>query len=67
MFANLHSQVRLEADNGDFYFLDDDGKWYLSDSTWSTNYKFLQSSIDTDVENMAEWITYDIESVDRFR
>jgi len=64
IFANLHSQVRLEADNGDFYFLDDDGKWYLSDSTWSTNYKFLQSSIDTDVENMAEWITYDIESID---
>lgn len=55
-----HSQIRLEGLDGSVYFLDDDGRWYLSDNTWVPNYKFLLTSIDTDTENMTEWRSYSI-------
>lgn len=35
----MQCSVRLDADDGSVYFLDDDGEWYLSNSTWSTNWR----------------------------
>ncbi len=51
--------VRLEADNGAIYFLAEDGEWYLSDATWSTNYKLLVQSWDSDTVDETEWRSLD--------
>lgn len=47
--------VRLDADDGTVYFLDEDGYWYLSDATWSTNYKLLILDWDRDAINETDW------------
>lgn len=51
--------VRLDAEDGTIYFLDEDGKWYLSDSTWSTNYKIFGQSWDRDAVDERIWRSFD--------
>lgn len=51
--------VRLDADDGTVYFLDEDGKWYLSNSTWSVNYKIFGNSWDRDAIDERIWRSFD--------
>lgn len=64
-FTNSHSQIRLEGTDGSVYFLDGNGEWLLSDSTWSINYSFLQDYYNTDDEDMSEWKSFYIQDIDR--
>jgi len=49
--------IRLDANDGTIWFLDEDGVWYESNSTWSTNYKILNKSWDVDAVNENDWQT----------
>lgn len=57
-------QIRLEGDDGTVWFMDDDGKWYQSDSTWSTNRKIIITSWDSDAVDETDWRTISPEESD---
>lgn len=54
--------IRLEADDGTKWTLDDDGKWYQSNSSWTTNIKDLESSWVVNDIDETEWRTLSVSS-----
>lgn len=54
--------IRLVADDGTFWMLDSDGKWYQSNSTWSTNFKDLEYQFVPDDEDETEFVTVEVNS-----
>jgi hypothetical protein len=53
--------VFLKGDNGQNYTLDDDGKWYLSNSSFSLNTRALQYSYDGSANDKITWNTKSVE------
>lgn len=51
----IQFSIRLEATDGSIYFLGEDGFWYLSNSTWSSNYKLHVLSWDSNTIDEREW------------
>jgi len=46
-----------------YYTLDDDGTWYLSNASWTTNYKVLQTYYNgTGAPVPTDWVTTQVES-----
>lgn len=57
-FANL----LLKGDDGTNWSLDDDGRWYQSDSSWTTNYKSISLQWIPDDVDETEWRNIRVES-----
>lgn len=54
--------IRLVGDNGTYWFLDDDGKWYETTSAWVFQQKIFQETWDPDDLDESEWRTKSIEA-----
>ena len=54
------NSVRLDGNDGSIWFLDDDGKWYLSDATWSVNRKTVVNTWATATVDETEWRTFEL-------
>lgn len=54
--------IRLEADDGTNWTLDQDGKWYQSNAGWSTFFKAFIDSFDVNVVDGTEWRDMSVDS-----
>lgn len=54
--------IRIVADDGSYWMLDSDGKWYQSNSTWSVNFKDLEYQFIPDDVDETEFVTVSVEA-----
>jgi hypothetical protein len=52
--------IRLEGDDATYWTLDEDGKWYQSNSTWTVNLKILQQTVELG-DDLTKFQEFDIE------
>lgn len=53
--------IRLEAYDGTYWTLEEDGKWYQSNVTWTVNLKIIQQTITTS-DDQTEFINFSLEA-----
>lgn len=54
--------IRLVADDGTFWMLDSDGRWYQSNSSWSVNFKDIEYQFVPNDADQTEYVTVEVES-----
>ena len=56
--------VRLAGDDGTYWMLDSDGKWYLTNSSYSTNFKDIEKQYVPNDTDTTEYQTVSVDSND---
>lgn len=63
-YTQAIATIRLEGSDGSHWTLDDDGLWYLSNDTWSSNFKYLEETFTPSNVDETKYRTYSIDATD---